>query len=319
MAVDQVGAIVSEDGQQQPKIFTLVAETSTSLETNPQLAQKCLEHLQEKVPQVNLALKKNKNELEAQQNNLEKEGESIRRERDLLLQNQTGLKREIDSLNATKSGYQSSLSSAQSDLNRAESAKWRAEKEKDDAVAGTVAGGVGAAVLGILFPPSLIVTAPAVAMGGASAISDANKEIDRCRGNISSIRGDINRVERQISDVNSRISTIQQQVSSLEQRQQVLHNQLGEVKNKSAFIGKAVSYFGELQVAVQAGGDRTNLLQKIATKANQEERYTILTSNGTRIVADSFAKAWEEVEDKVVSGDNAGFMGITFVTVPHLQ
>lgn len=319
MAVDQVGAIVSEDGQQQPKIFTLVAETSTSLETNPQLAQKCLEHLQEKVPQVNLALKKNKNELETQQNDLEKEGESIRRERDLLLQNQTGLKREIDSLNATKSGYQSSLSSAQSDLNRAESAKWRAEKEKDDAVAGTVAGGVGAAVLGILFPPSLIVTAPAVAMAGGKAIESANREIDRCRGNISSISGEINRVERQISDVNSRISTIQQQVSSLEQRQQVLHNQLGEVKNKSAFIGKAVSYFGELQVAVQAGGDRTNLLQKIATKANQEERYTILTSNGTRIVADSFAKAWEEVEDKVVSGDNAGFMGITFVTVPHLQ
>ena len=319
MAEDQVGAIVSEDGQQQSKIFTLVAETSSSLETNPQLAQKHLKALQEKVPQVNLALKKNRNELETQQNDLENQFGSISREIDSLLRSQTELERNKDRLNVERSGYQSSLSSAEGDLDRAKSAKRRAEKEKDNAIAGTVAGGVGAAVLGILFPPSLIVTAPAVAVGGTSAISDANKEIDRCSGNISSIRRQINEVEQQISEVNSRISTIQQQVSEQKQKQQILHNKRGEVQNKSAFMLQAINYFDELQVAVQAGGGRINLLQKIVTKANQEERYTILTSNGTRVMADSFAKAWEEVEDKVVSGDNAGFMGITFVTVPHLQ
>ena len=312
MAVDQVG-------QQQPKIFTVVAETCSSLETNPQLAQKHLEHLREKVPQVILALKKKKNELEMQQNDPEKEGESIRRERDLLLQKQTELKRKIDSLNATRSEHQLSLSSAESDLDRAKSAKQRAENEKGNAVTGTVAAGIGATVLGIFFPPSLIVTVPAVAIGGASAISSANREIDRCHGNISSIKEKINRVEQQISDVNRRISANQQQVSELKQKLQVLNNDLGKMKNKSVFLLKAANYLDELQVAVQAGGDRTNLLHKIVTKANKKECYTIQTSSGTRIVADSFAKAWEEVEDKVVSGDNAGFMGITFVTVPQLQ
>ena len=71
-----------------------------------------------------------------------------------------------------------------SDLSRAESEKRRAEKETDNAVAGTVAGGVGAVVLGILFPPSLAVTVPAVAAGGTISISNANNEIDRCRSRI---------------------------------------------------------------------------------------------------------------------------------------
>ena len=39
---------------------------------------------------------------------------------------------------------------------------------------------------------------------------------------------------------------------------------------------------------------------------------------GVRIVARSFAEAWEEV-DEVMSNDTDGFMKITFVEVPHLK
>lgn len=148
----------------------------------------------------------------------------------------------VDSFNANKATLQSSLDSANSDLSRAESDKERAERKKRRAVDRTVATGVGAAVMGILCPPSLILTVPAVAASGTISISDANNKIDRCRSRTSSIRGSIAETERQISAANSEIATNQSSIAEHDQRMQQLHEELGEVKNKSTFMQKAKSY-----------------------------------------------------------------------------
>ena len=285
---------------EQIRIFSLVVLASQSLQTNPQEAQQHLEKLKDTIPKTIDSLEKNKRELDEKQKELENEGESIQRDIGSLQQAQNSLRSNVNSLNASKAGLQSSLDSANSDLSRAESDKRRAESKKDDAVAGTVAGGVGAAVLGILFPPSLAVTVPAVAAGGTISISNANNEIDRCRSGISSIRGSIAEKERQISAANSEIATNQSSIAELDHRKQQLHVELGKVKKSSVFMQKAESYFGQLKVAVEGGQNLTERLHKFVETANQEEQYTILDSEGVKIVARSFAEAWEEV-DKILT------------------
>ena len=274
----------------QIRIYSLVVLASQSLQTNPQEAQQHLEKLKDTIPKTIDSLEKNKRELDEKQKELENEGESIQRDIGSLQQAQNSLRSNVNSLNASKAGLQSSLDSANSDLSRAESDKRRAESKKDDAVAGTVAGGVGAAVLGILFPPSLAVTVPAVAAGGTISISNANNEIDRCRSGISSIRGSIAEKERQISAANSEIATNQSSIAELDHRKQQLHVELGKVKKSSVFMQKAESYFGQLKVAVEGGQNLTERLHKFVETANQEEQYTILDSEGVKIVAPSKPK-----------------------------
>ena len=300
------------------RMFPLVAQASHFLQTNLQEAQQSLVKLKNTIPTIIDSLEKIKRKLEEKQRELENEGESIQRNIGSLHQAQNSLKRTVNSLNVSKADLQSSLDSANSDLSRAESDKRRAESKKDDAVAGTVAGGVGAVVLGIFFPPSLAVTVPAVAAGGTISIVSANEAVVRCRSRISSIRGSIAETVRQISVANSEIAANQSHIAEHDRRQQQLHVELGKAKNSSVFMQKAESYFGELKVTVEGGQNPTNLLHRFVDKANQEEQYTILNSKGVKIVARSFATAWEEV-DKVMSNDPEGFMKITFVEVPHLK
>ena len=300
------------------KIFPLVAKASQSLQTNSQEAEQHLEKLKDTVPKTIESLERTKGKLDEKKKRLENEGESIQREIGSLQQAQNSLRSSVNSLNVSKAGLQSSLDSANSDLSRAESDKERAERERKRAVDGTVASGFGALVLGILFPPSLAVTVPAVAAGGTISISNANNEIDRCRSRISSIGGSIAETERQISAANSEIATNQSHIADHDRRKQQLHEELGKVKESSVFMQKAESYFGQLKVAVEGGQNPTDLLHRFVETANQEEQYTILNSKGVQVIARSFAEAWEEV-DEVMSNDQEGFMKITFVEVPHLK
>ena len=274
------------------RIFPLVAQASNFLQTNPQEAQQSLVKLKNTIPSIIDSLERTKRKLEEKQRELESEGESIHRDIGSLQQAQNSLKHTVNSLNVSKAGLLSSLDSANNDLSRAESDRRRAESKKDDAVIGTVAGGVGAVVLGIFFPPSLAVTVPAVAASGTISIVSANEKVDRCRDRISSIRGSIAEKEQQISAANSDIATNQSRIAEHDRRKQQLHVELGKVKNSSVFMLKADSYFGHLKVTVEGGQNPTGLLHRFVDKANQEEQYTILNSKGVKIVARSFATAW---------------------------
>ena len=291
------------------KIFPLI---ETCLKTNLPDSNELLLGIKETTAKIVALLNKEK----SVQCELESKGEAVQRNINSLQQAQKSLRSTIDSLNASKYSLQRSLDSANSALSSAESDKRRAEREKENAVAGTVAGGVGAVVLGIFFPPSLAVTVPAVAAGGSISISNANKEIDSCRDKISSIRGSIAEKERQISSANNDIATNQRRIAEYEQSKQQLLQKLGEVKKGSVFMRKAADYFEEMQVAIEGEQNSKDMLLNLFNRANQEEQYIMLNSEGVKIVAQSFAAAWEEVEDLIISKDQEEFMKITFVEVP---
>ena len=192
------------------------------LQTNSQEAHQHLDKLK------NIDLTKSKHEGKMME--LNSELESIQRDIDSLQQSKKASRDKIDSLNASKADWQSSLDSANSDLSRAESNKHKVEKE---AVAGAIVSGVGATVLGVLFPRSLAVTVPGIVAAGSVIIINLNKEIDRCKEIISSIRGSVAEKERQISAANSETNNLQSKIVELDRKKQQLHEEIKKMKNSS--------------------------------------------------------------------------------------
>ena len=226
------------DNKHQNQIFSLVAQASDCLQTNPQEAQRHLEKLKNALPTIIDSLERTKRELEERQRKLESEGEAIARDIKSLEQEQDSLRDKVNSLIASKAGLESDLECAKRDLERAESEKRKAESKKDDAIIGTVAGGVGAVLLGVLFPPSLIATVPAVATAGTISIVEADKAVDRCKSRVSSVRGSISDTEAQIRSANNDIANNQRRIAEKGPRKQQLHKELGQVKNSSGFMRK---------------------------------------------------------------------------------
>ena len=100
--------------------------------------------------------------LKQQEQQLEDERDEIEREEASLMRMIGNKEREMNKLRsdkkAIKARYEAALDDAGRDLRSAQSKKSKAESDKSAATAGAVGGGVGAAFLGILFPPSLLVT-----------------------------------------------------------------------------------------------------------------------------------------------------------------
>ena len=300
-------------------VLGLVAQASDSLQTDPRTAQKHLKRIKQAIPTFLEQLKKRKEELGKKRDELERDEASLQRQIGAAEDSKSTLKRETDELVAKRARNEAALEDAKRDLDKAEDQKREAMRKKDAAIGGTVGGAVGAVLLGIVFPPSLAVTVPAVAVAGTVSITEADKNIDRCKGRISEIERSLDEERRKISAANAKISDIERNVLELNRKLQALYDERGQLRNTTVFMQKAVTYFGDLQVAVQGGHNRTNLLHRMVELANKKERYSILNSKGGTTTVNSFSKAWEQVEDKVMNGDQAGYLGITFVEVPQLQ
>ena len=289
--------------------IALVTQASELLKSDPVAAQKQLKTIQDVAPKFVKKLEEKKTELEGKRDGLQREEASLESQINSKEQNKERLRNEIRNLEASKARNEAILVDHQEELRKAERRKSEAESRKAAAITGTVAGGVGAVVLGIFFPPSLAVTVPAVAAAGTDAITEACRAIDRCREAISSVRSSIADENRAISRANSAIYGIERDISELSDRQRNLYDERGRLRNTIVFLQKAVTYFGELRVAVEGGQQRTDLLHRIVVKANEKQNYQILTSRGCRTVVNSFAQAWNQVEDKVM-GNTGGYLNI---------
>ena len=257
--------------------------------------------------------------LEEKRDDIQHEEVSLHRQIGEIEDGKKKLRADIDDLMAKRTRNEALLKDAKMDLREAERKMRDAEKDKDAARQGTVGGAVGAAVLGMLFPPSLAVTVPAVAVAGTISIAQAEENIERSKWRIYEIIRSLNEQEQRIRAADAKIRDIESVVPSLNSRLTILYEQRGQLRNMIAFMQKAVTYFGELQVAVEGGRQRTDLLYKMVKLANKKEEYRILDSKGGITVAGSFAKAWEQVEEKVMSGDAAGYLGIEFVELSQLE
>ena len=299
--------------------LSLVSQASDCLKTNPHATQQHLQTVRQTIPTFLEELKKREKELEKKRDDIEREEVSLHRQIGEKEDRKKRLKSDIDDLTAKRARNEALLEDAKRDLREAENQKRDAKKAKDAAIGGTVGGAVGAVVLGIFFPPSLAVTVPAVATAGTISITNAEEKIERSQRRISDINQSLEEQERQIRAADANIRDIERDVSSLNSKLTALYEERGQLRNMIVFMQKAVTYFGELQVAVEGGSQRTDRLYKMVELANKKEQYRILDSKGGINVVGSFAKAWEQVEEKVMSGDAAGYLGIKFVEVPQLE
>ena len=302
-----------------PSGFDLVTNANQCLKSDPQAAQAHLAVIKKSVPTLLQELKKRQVERENKQADLKREEASLERQINSKEEEKKNLKKQIDTIEEKKARNEALLEDARSELRDAESEKREAERDKDAAVAGTVGGSVGAVVLGILFPPSLIATVPAVVTAASVTITNADKAIDCSKGKISDAEYDIAQQKRQIRVANGRIDDIESDISELSSRQQRLYVERGQLRNTIVFLQQAVTYFGQLQVAVQGGQRRTDLLHRMVDQANKKQQYKILDSRGGTTVANSFAEAWKKVEKQFMDGDEAGFLRIDFEAQPQLQ
>ena len=301
------------------KCLDLIANASQCIKSNPKAAQKHLAIIKQTVPPLLDLLHKREKELETKRDELQREESSLERQINSKEASKKRHRWQINELEAQKARKESLLEEAQEELRQAESKKHEAERKKDNVIAGTVGGGVGAIVLGVFFPPSLALTVPAVAAAGTISITEAVERVDSCRGWISSIKGDINEQCSQIQEANGKISNIQREISGLSSKQRSLYAQRGELRNEIVFLQKAVTYFADLQVAVEEGRDKTDLLHRIVAKVNERQQYRIIDSKGCTFVLGSFKEAWGRVEDKIMHGDKDGYTRIEFVQLPQLE
>ena len=209
----------------------------------------------------------------------------------------------VNRLEAEKAGMNAVLEDYKQELQRAESRKRDAQRSKEKSTTGTVAGGVAAGVLGVFFPPSLLVTAPAVAAIGGTAIADAQKKIDQQQRAISEKQNAISNKNSEIQRQNSQIRDIERNISALESQKRSLEQERGQLRQTIAFLQQAITYFEELKVATEGGKERAELLHRIAEKLTARETYSITSSKGCQKMCHSFMEAWGNVEEKLNAGD----------------
>ena len=290
----------------------LVSRATECLKSNPQTAQRHLETIKECVPMLIAQLKEYEKARSKQRDQLLEEEKSVLRQIGAKEQEMNSLRTEIRSIEGSRARYEALLEDARSDLRRAEDKKRSAESKKDAAIGGAIGGGVGAVILGVLFPPSLAITVPAVATSVTIAITEADKEIDRSRSKISDAESSIRDENSKISAANSKIAKLNADISSLASRRNVLHEKVTKMRKTIVFLQKATTFLGELSVAVKGGGNETEVLHAIVDEANKQEEYEILRDDGCTVIVDSFAAAWKEVEKQLSTGETIGFLSIEY-------
>ena len=314
-----------------PSIFELVTRASQCLiNSDPRAAQGHLDAIKETLPILLQELKRREKELNHRQEELMREEASVIRQINSKEIEKNAQRKKIETIEENKARNEALLDDARSDLREEESKKNKAESDRNQAVGvavgggiGTAAVGVGAVVLGVLFPPTLLGTVPAIAVTTtitAACANDAvtsNEKIRNCSEKISQAEQDIERQERQIRTANDRIGDIERDISALTYRQQSLYAELGQMRNTITFLQQAITYFGQLKVAVEGGQQRTSLLRRMVDQINEKQKYTILDSRGGTTVLNSFSEAWNRVENEVIKGDKAGYLRIDFEDIPE--
>jgi DNA repair exonuclease SbcCD ATPase subunit len=244
---------------------------------------------------------------------------------------ETTKKREEEDLQYKISRLESSIQESRKNLVRLEARKscmqdefgqenrnlLSAQKELDDEhkrkksrEAGATAGVVATAVMGIVSPPTLFVTVPAVMGLGAlvvnaeEKVANAQRKVRDKKSSISSLKDDISLQKRTIQEH-------EQKISKLKADHQEVMEQRGDLRSTIVFIQQAINFFNFLISSTEAGSQRANLLHKIVSKLHEKQEFTIHSSRvRVQTIAWSFRDAWNQVEQLVDDGE--AFLSIRF-------
>ena len=292
-----------------------ITQVSNYLKTcrDSHAAHRHLAVIRHDTPLILDVLKKREFLLEAKRDDLRRVEDGLHRTIGIKEETKARMKRTQDALLAKRTRDRAALESAQLELRTMHVRKVTNQVTRNVAIGSTVSTGVATVVLGIIFPPTLIVTIPVTAVMGTTAVA-AGVAVELYKERISNIEEVLVALEVQIRIAAFRIQNIENTISDLNRKLNTLYKERGELRDTIVFIQKSVSYFAELQVVVKGGHLQTNRLHEMVARANKEEQYAILNSRGGTTIVNSFAKAWKLVEDKFLSGSEAGYLRIKLIT-----
>ena len=198
------------------------------------------------------------------------------------------------------------LSSAEDSLRDAEHKRRKAEKEEKKIQIGSTVGG---AVLG-LFTGGIGFVVGAAAGAGIGAVvnacrdeeKDARATVSRCRSDLDNARSAINESQRRVSNIESQIKNKTKEIENKKQQRLQLHKKVDEIKARIVLVKKSVEFWLLFKQISEHGVDRTELLQKIATRATEKGDYRALQSSSSQRIANTFIEAWEEMETTAEHG-----------------
>jgi DNA repair exonuclease SbcCD ATPase subunit len=249
--------------------------------------------------------------LSEQENTVKREEEELQDEIGRLesLMQETG--KSLALLEARKSCMQDEFGQENRNLLSAQKELDDEHKRKKSREAGATAGVVATAVMGIVSPPTLFVTVPAVMGLGAlvvnaeEKVANAQRKVRDKKSSISSLKDDISLQKRTIQEH-------EQKISKLKADHQEVMEQRGDLRSTIVFIQQAINFFNFLTSATEAGNRKTDLLHKIVSKLHEKQEFTIRSSRGIQTVARSFRDAWNQVEQLIDSGEGLEFLSIEF-------
>ena len=300
------GAICSQRDTQTEKALEWLDSLHRNSSYLQQLSQEKMVNLEAKIE----GLKKSNAELETRKCGLEcsiskLNVEKAQAERTCRHKRQE-LSREEDELGDARRR----LRDSQQELKKAEMQK-EAIKSGCGKAAPVVVG--GAIALGLVtFGVGGILTSAAAAAASASAltaivsvIAAAESKVKAIREEIQNQESDIDRIKTELTKINniltdkeSKKQNYREQIATNKQDAQDLHQKITTLKQSVAFEMEALLFCQLFQLSVTRAGERTERLQKIVCKAQEERRIKILRADGTITIAKTFVDAWEEVTVK---------------------
>ena len=203
---------------------------------------------------------------------------------------------------------QNRLSSEENRLRDAER-KLRNAKEEEKKI--QIGSTVGGALLG-LFTGGIGFAIGAAAGAGIGAIindcrreeRDAQDAVNRRRNDVDSAQSAVSASRSRISNTESQIRSLTTQIEHMKQKRLQSHKKADEVRALIVFVKKSIKFWSQFEQIAEDGVNRTDLLQKIVTMADEEEDYRAIQSNSSQRVANTFIEAWENIAMKCSDGLN---------------
>uniref|UniRef100_A0A1X7TI42 Uncharacterized protein n=1 Tax=Amphimedon queenslandica TaxID=400682 RepID=A0A1X7TI42_AMPQE len=251
--------------------------------------------------------KKYEKELES----LTKEKEKYEKEKREKQAQKNSLEAQLPTLTVNRDNCQRALNDAQSRKNDADNslrnARDRLEKEERDKERAQGTGAVLGGIFGtILFPPfgGLIGAAAGAGVGTAITSSDVNRtenHVFTCQQQVSSADSSLNHArsslqsaQNEISSHQSSINQKQVSIAQCEEKCKDCHEKISSIKKLIAFLMDAIHFWGIFVNESEDAEELSSCLEEIIKITEENREYDLITSDGTKILANSFLEAWEK-------------------------
>ena len=213
------------------------------------------------------------------------------------------------------SDNQNNLSSAEDSLRDAEHKRRRAEEEEKERMLTGSRSIKGGALLGLLTGADLAVGAAAGAGIGATVNACKDEEKD-ARAVVNCHRNGLDNartlVNEGISNIESQIRSKTIEIECKKQQHLQLHNERNKIKAIIVLVKKSVEFWLLFKQISEHGVNRTELLQKIVTRATEKGNYQALQSKSSQRIATTFIEAWEEMETMAEQGGSNHILENTY-------